>query len=155
MSLLKKIDLTEIKPNKKSFIKKEDESEIITEVTCDETASEISETFVSDIDVDFINNSLEEETLPIESQISKCEECDYQTTFKSNLTRHMENRHSNDRDSKKFECEECDKKCNSKEALKYHTNAIHSGIRFPCEHCIYKATTQQGLKKHQVHKHTS
>ena len=85
----------------------------------------------------------------LDSRVYNCDQCDYNTTFRSNHTRHVK-KHSKEfaHDAMKFECELCHKKFNSKDALKYHNNAIHDGVRFPCSLCDYKATTQQGLKKH-------
>ena len=83
-----------------------------------------------------------------------CTICDYETTHKYSLKRHIE-RHSETRamPEKVFRCEECGYQTGYKSSLKRHL-AKHSDVKpFKCGHCEYSAINMTQMHVH-IAKHT-
>jgi hypothetical protein len=81
---------------------------------------------------------------PSRSQIP-CRECDYQVTYKSNLTQHQQAIH----EGKQYTCRECDYQATYKSNLTQHQRAIHEGKQYPCRECDYQVTYKSNLTQHQ------
>ena len=60
----------------------------------------------------------------VEENIYRCELCDYNSSQKGNLKRHMEAVHEG---KKPFKCSACDYKCSEKGSLKRHVLLLHEG----------------------------
>ena len=76
----------------------------------------------------------------------QCDQCDYGSTSKWQLQRHILNEHTTDTP---FECEKCDKKFKDKSQLKNH-NRTHSNIRsFECNICRKTFLERRNLTVHQ------
>nr|CAH7764921.1 unnamed protein product [Callosobruchus chinensis] len=83
----------------------------------------------------------------VSSKIYNCEYCLYQTSWKSRLTRHM-NQH-------KLSCRECDQKFTSRKGLDEHVIRKHpdsiasvSSKIYNCEYCIYQTSWKSRLTRH-------
>ena len=83
-------------------------------------------------------------------RILSCDQCDYKTEKRTNLSNHLFVLHSDT----KFTCPECGFQTSWKNSLTLHTKSLHEGKKYPCESCDYQATTNGSLKTHQqsVHK---
>ena len=79
----------------------------------------------------------------------KCKLCDYQTTHKGHLNKHVKSIH----EGIKYPCHQCDYKARNPSDLNKHVNSKHKGIKYPCQQCHYKATNTSDLKKHVNSKH--
>ena len=55
----------------------------------------------------------------------KCDKCDYMSTSKTSLKRHVQSIHKAPRESKRIECKECDKKFNKAETFNKHMKTVH------------------------------
>lgn len=81
--------------------------------------------------------------------VISCEQCDYMTTNKKNLNKHIVSNH----EGICFPCEQCNYKGTTKQNLKSHFEAQHEGIRYPCDQCKYQATLKANLKTHMASQH--
>ena len=129
---------------------------------------------------DYINDSIllikyHVERKHLQTKSLKCDECNYETSIKINLTRHkrykhdtvqikcnlcefsgsrctvgdhMRNRHG---DLKK--CNDCDYTARTNLSLSTHHRIKHQGITFDCDECGKKLSSKPGLKKHKDNKH--
>ena len=76
----------------------------------------------------------------------KCSICDYTTSSKGNLKRHIDSIHSG---KKPHKCLICDHITSSKGNLKQHIEAVHEGKKlFKCFICDYSTSNNGGLKRH-------
>ena len=84
------------------------------------------------------------------TEMFKCDFCDQECKFKTDLKKHVLNKHT---DHKPFSCEICGKKAKTKEAIKLH-QSVHTGAKpFSCEICQKRFTRSFGLAKHmRAHK---
>ena len=73
-----------------------------------------------------------------------CTQCDYQTTRKQYLKRHMQSVH----EGTKYSCVQCDYQATQKENLKRHIQSVHERTKYPCTQCDYQATQKGSLKIH-------
>ena len=104
----------------------------------------------------------------LQTKSLKCDECNYETSIKINLTRHKRYKH----DTVQIKCNLCEfsgsrcivgdhmrnrhddgKKLSSKGGLKTHKDNKHKGVRFKCPKCDYKATLEGNLKIHEQAMH--
>jgi len=91
-----------------------------------------------------------------------CIVCNFQTAQKSNLTKHMASKHSQDIDGRlledRFKCDKCEFRCVSEHMLKNHLLRKHTekeAMRFQCDHCSYATVEKAALDKHRRFKHTN
>ena len=56
----------------------------------------------------------------------KCDKCDYMSTSKTSLKRHVQTIHMAPRETKRIKCKECDKKFNKTETFNRHMESVHS-----------------------------
>ena len=89
---------------------------------------------VKDIDIEFLYNE--------DSKTYMCKECDFSTTIKRSIRRHMKKIHPDKKymyneDSKKFMCKECDFSTSVESSIRRHMKNIHSDSETPkaCEIC--------------------
>jgi hypothetical protein len=76
----------------------------------------------------------------------KCNQCDYTTALKGNLTKHINALHSI---IKPNICSRCDYSTTHKGNLTTHINAVHSLIKpYKCSQCDYSATHKGNLTTH-------
>ena len=80
----------------------------------------------------------------------QCQQCEFETTQKGNLQRHIKSVH----DGQKFPCPQCEYKATQKGDLKKHNKSVHAGRKFPCPKCEYKATQKRSLQTHLKSVHT-
>nr|XP_027204656.1 zinc finger protein 808-like [Dermatophagoides pteronyssinus] len=74
----------------------------------------------------------------------KCDQCQYSTTDKSNLKKHVRI-HSGD---KRYKCKQCEYATSDKSALQRHI-LIHTGEKpYKCNQCKYASSDKSGLRKH-------
>nr|CAI5823103.1 unnamed protein product [Callosobruchus analis] len=92
----------------------------------------------------------------VTSRIHECTNCNYKTTFKFNLKKHMMLTHSNVA-SDLNPCEHCDMSFKHKAALYNHVIKRHPettdsipGKILECSSCTYKTTRKVNLKKHEL-----
>ena len=82
-----------------------------------------------------------------------CDQCNYKTTQKGHLKRHIQSIH----EGVKFPCDQCKYKATFKGNLLLHKRAIHESIKYfnkyPCDQCDYKTTRKQQLLKHIKSRH--
>ena len=74
----------------------------------------------------------------------KCESCDYSSSLKDNMKKHIESIHKR---NKPFQCEFCKQNFEGKGDMKQHITSIHVGKKsFICEFCeksYYKSILEQ------------
>ena len=58
----------------------------------------------------------------------KCKNCDYKTTQKGHLKKHIESVHEGIKPANKFKCNICDYETVQNSKLKKHINSVHEGI---------------------------
>ena len=79
-----------------------------------------------------------------------CDQCDYQTTKQSSLTRHIQSKH----EGVKYACDQCDYQAARKDSLTKHIQSVHEGVRYGCDHCDSSFTQRHHLnihmKKHET-----
>ena len=80
-----------------------------------------------------------------------CNQCDFQTQRKSNLTRHIQNKHEDV--NVKYNCDQCDYQASLKQHLTRHIQNKHNGVKYLCDHCDYQAGCVDNLKVHIHRKH--
>ena len=83
-----------------------------------------------------------------ESKNFKCEQCPCISTSKSDLKRHIKQKHEN---IKKHICEECGYNASKKSHLMKHIDGVHKkkvGEKWPCGKCGLSLTCKWSLKKH-------
>ena len=73
-----------------------------------------------------------------------CGHCDYSTSHKGRLSRHVKSKH----ELVKYPCNHCDHKAALKWSLSIHIKSKHEGIKYPCNQCDYKATEKGHLLRH-------
>jgi uncharacterized Zn-finger protein len=83
----------------------------------------------------------------------QCESCDYISSTKSNLKRHVKHVHLKvkvkDVVSKKFKCEKCEYMCVYNCTFKQHIKAVHEKLKeFKCDKCDYSCALSGTLKTH-------
>ena len=78
-----------------------------------------------------------------------CHYCDFKTSWKSSLKRHLRAIHQNI----SYPCDYCNFKTSWKASLKQHTESLHKKITYPCDRCNYKAKRRNDLKKHTHNRH--
>ena len=78
-----------------------------------------------------------------------CDECDFQATQKSNLTKHHQSVHM----GKKYPCGECCYQATETGSLNQHMLAIHMGKKYPCGECDYQASSKSNITAHQQSVH--
>ena len=76
------------------------------------------------------------------AKLFSCEKCDYTSSRKSNLTRHIQRKHS-----EQFQCEKCSRKFKTKEKLQRHVEEVHSSC-FKCEICNQQFGSLSSKKRH-------
>ena len=107
-----------------------------------------------------------------------CCECNFISTSRENIARHMQvvhgvlpqkttypcpimdceyiaddttalRRHTQTKhEGLRFPCDLCDFFATRKSTLKTHIKSIHEGVKYPCEICAYAATQKSALKRH-------
>ena len=65
-----------------------------------------------------------------------CEQCDYVTTRRANLLRHLRTVHSLVRQ----ECPECSKQFSDQSSLRRHFSAVHQNVLHCCNLCSFSTT---------------
>jgi len=78
-----------------------------------------------------------------------CEQCDYKTTRKVNLTEHEESIHKGILHA----CDQCDFKIGRKDSLKRHIKSVHQGVIYSCELCEFKTAQKGNLNRHMKKVH--
>ena len=106
---------------------------------------------------EFINDARERRKVRKNSQ--SCAQCDYTTTSKTMLERHVSATHEQNRD----QCAQCDYTATSKDVLIQHMSDQHSQImedsikemrvRFACDICQYRTTSEAVLQQHKILNH--
>jgi len=79
----------------------------------------------------------------------KCNQCDYQSSYKWSFKEHVKFRH----EGIKHACHLCNNQFSTPRNLQKHIKEKHEGIKYPCQHCDYQATQQQSLQRHMLRKH--
>ena len=84
-----------------------------------------------------------------ESAIYVCDQCDYMTMWQSNLTNHIKVKH----ECVRYACDQCDYQAKQKHHLGSHIKSKHEGVKYYCDQCDYQATQQANLNAHIKSKH--
>ena len=83
------------------------------------------------------------------SENEKCDQCEYESKFPSNLNRHIKSEH----DKFIFSCSYCSYQAKRQDTLKNHQRNKHEGVKYYCDQCEYKTGWKSSLRKHQnLHK---
>ena len=72
-----------------------------------------------------------------------CDQCDYKTTWKGSLKRHIDAIHGDVR----YTCNQCDYKATQKGNLKRHIDSVHGDVIYTCDQCHYKGNTEAKSQK--------
>ena len=85
-----------------------------------------------------------------------CDQCDFKSTAKYNVKRHVANKHRKIR----FPCDKCDKAYTDKGGLRKHVANTHDkeslpkeGLIHHCVQCDYTSSNKGNLKRHQESVH--
>ena len=82
-----------------------------------------------------------------------CEVCDYKCGLKSDLLRHVKDKHTPKEDMV-YKCDQCTFKSEYKTSLINHINTKHLNIKqFKCDACKYESGLRGNLKRHVKAKH--
>ena len=73
-----------------------------------------------------------------------CLQCEYKTTKKLYLQRHITSVH----EGQKFPCKLCGSTFTQKGNLQKHIKSVHEGQHFECHICEYKSSQKVNLQKH-------
>ena len=81
----------------------------------------------------------------------KCDICDYCSSRKSHMNRHIESVHEG---KKPFKCEICDYSCSLKKTMKIHAASVHEGLKpFKCHICDYCCSQKGNMNRHVASVH--
>lgn len=81
----------------------------------------------------------------------KCDQCNYVSKQKNNLTRHVQNVHLK---LSPFACTQCDAEFKQRSNLKQHMLSVHKKEKpFTCPECNFKCSFKQVLQRHINCKH--
>ena len=75
---------------------------------------------------------------------TQCDQCDYNPTDKSNLSKHKKVVH----EGLRFPCNFCEYTSTCRSALKDHISSIHEGIKHQCHQCEKQFSKSQILNRH-------
>ena len=81
-----------------------------------------------------------------------CDQCDYQTEEKTNLTHHIQIEHEGE-GGKRFACSQCVYVTTRQSTLKAHIQSKHEGVEYNCDQCDFKASWKASLRKHKIQSH--
>ena len=84
-----------------------------------------------------------------DGKVLACSFCDFKTSYKTNLNRHVETKHG----KADFRCETCKKVFKRKDGLKEHVIRHEEKPTLLCDICSTTFTTRQGLGIHKRTKH--
>lgn len=94
------------------------------------------------------------ETVLMKPQIKLgCHRCDYKSSHRNALERHIQAVHDK---VKLYECDRCDYKTGHSSALKRHVGKLHeksSQLIFACDNCDYHTVHKSALKRHVANRH--
>lgn len=79
--------------------------------------------------------------------VYKCESCDFETTFSSNLLRHKQRNHQIT--TERHECEVCGKSYKFKMDLKYHSRVHNPDQLYYCDICHKGFPKPSKMKSHR------
>ena len=85
----------------------------------------------------------------LEEPTVKSDQCDYQATHQSNLTKHIQSKH----EGVKYACDQCDYRGTQQGSLTVHIRSKHGGVKYACNQCGYHGTTHGHLRTHIKKKH--
>ena len=125
------------------------ESELERLFSTTELCSDISCTcFQCEYDPTFVRNK--KKAKQTENLELNCTQCNYKSTTKRCLKKHIESFH----ESVRFQCYLCDYKARRKDCLQQHIQCIHENKKYECSQCDYKATNKSNLQRHikYIHK---
>lgn len=111
-----------------------------------------------------VEQSMEDADMSLETTISEnlssepksevsCDRCDFHTTNKHSLQRHIRTIH----EGEVFDCEveDCDFTTKRKDHLKNHRDSKHEGIKHPCGDCGSEFYSRHSLNKHKKKIHSN
>ena len=78
-----------------------------------------------------------------------CDQCDYQATLQSSLTKHIQSKH----EGIKYTCDQCDYQATRQDHLAVHIKTKHEGVNYTCNLCDYSASWPQNLTRHKRRSH--
>ncbi len=83
----------------------------------------------------------------------KCAQCNFTTAIKSNLREHVLRAHT---DARPFSCTQCESACVTNAELQSHILHKHTNLRlYRCQHCGFASVTKRELKDHTRALHTN
>ena len=77
-----------------------------------------------------------------------CEQCNFETSEKTELKRHVLEFHRNS-----LECEMCDAEFPKKDKLEAHRKNKHDDVTYNCDVCTFKTKFKRELKQHKELNH--
>ena len=81
-----------------------------------------------------------------------CSECDYASSYKSDLKKHKESVHGGS--DKKYKCDHCPYQTHERRNLRNHIKGVHEKVRdHVCGECGYASSLKSGLKRHEETMH--
>jgi len=89
---------------------------------------------------------------PTPEKHHKCEQCDFYSTTKSNLKKHVQSQH----DGIRYQCPHCDHTTSQKIRLKSHILSKHDNndhYEYHCEKCAYRTNDKPNLNRHIASQH--
>ena len=78
-----------------------------------------------------------------------CNQCEYQATFKGNLTKHIQSQHY----GLKYVCDQCDNLYTDTNTLRKHIQSVHEGVKYGCQKCKQQFTVLTNLNRHMKNVH--
>ena len=79
-----------------------------------------------------------------------CHECEYSTSKRSNLMKHIVSKQDQ---NQMYPCDMCEYNGSTARDLKFHVKSKHEGRQYSCDKCGYVATNSNNLKLHIKNKH--
>ena len=85
-----------------------------------------------------------EEKPECDSVTYPCDQCDFRTSHKGDLHKHIKSKHW----GVKYPCDQCNYRASQKAHLATHIESRHKGVKYPCDQSDFKGSQKANLLTH-------